>query len=72
MLHLFTYYHNQIPPPTYPNMSKDVKSSSTNSNTLGATSTGDQSHFENLPVLKKLSPSSTGQRIQGKVVIVTG
>jgi hypothetical protein len=33
---------------------------------------GDQGKFENIPVLKKIAPSSVGPRLQGKVVIVTG
>jgi hypothetical protein len=33
---------------------------------------GDQGSFENIPILKKIAPSSTGPRVQDKVVIVTG
>lgn len=32
----------------------------------------DQGKFEDIPILKKVAPSSVGPRIQGKVVIVTG
>ncbi|TQS36362.1 hypothetical protein Golomagni_03191 [Golovinomyces magnicellulatus] len=32
----------------------------------------DQGNFENIPVLKQIAPSSTGQRISGKVAIITG
>jgi hypothetical protein len=32
----------------------------------------DQGQFEDLPVLKKIAPDSTGPRVKGKVVIVTG
>lgn len=32
----------------------------------------DQGSFENIPVLKKIAPSSVGPRVQGRVVIVTG
>lgn len=32
----------------------------------------DQGSFEDIPKLKKIAPSSTGQRVKGKVVIVTG
>ncbi|KAG0645935.1 3-oxoacyl-reductase [Hyphodiscus hymeniophilus] len=32
----------------------------------------DQGTFEHLPILKKIAPSSTGPRVKGKVVIVTG
>ncbi|TAQ85701.1 hypothetical protein B7494_g5972 [Chlorociboria aeruginascens] len=33
---------------------------------------GDQGKFEDIPVLKKIAPDSTGPRVKGKVVIVTG
>lgn len=33
---------------------------------------GDQGTFENIPILKKIAPDSTGPRVKGKVVIVTG
>ena len=33
---------------------------------------GDQGTFEDIPVLKKIAPDSTGPRVKGKVVIVTG
>jgi len=32
----------------------------------------DQGTFEDIPVLKKVAPASTGPRVKGKVVIVTG
>jgi NAD(P)-dependent dehydrogenase (short-subunit alcohol dehydrogenase family) len=32
----------------------------------------DQGKFEDIPVLKKIAPDSTGPRVQGKVIIVTG
>jgi len=32
----------------------------------------DQGNFENIPKLKKIAPDSTGPRVQGKVVIITG
>lgn len=32
----------------------------------------DQGNFENIPILKKIAPDSTGPRVKGKVVIVTG
>ncbi|RDW66102.1 putative 3-oxoacyl-[acyl-carrier-protein] reductase FabG-2 [Coleophoma cylindrospora] len=32
----------------------------------------DQGNFENIPVLKKIAPSSTGPRVKDKVIIVTG
>jgi len=32
----------------------------------------DQGTFEDIPVLKKIAPDSTGPRVKGKVVIVTG
>lgn len=32
----------------------------------------DQGKFEDIPVLKKIAPDSTGPRVKGKVVIVTG
>jgi hypothetical protein len=32
----------------------------------------DQGTFENIPILKKVAPDSTGPRVKGKVVIVTG
>jgi NAD(P)-dependent dehydrogenase (short-subunit alcohol dehydrogenase family) len=32
----------------------------------------DQGNFEGIPVLKKIAPDSTGPRVKGKVVIVTG
>lgn len=33
---------------------------------------GSQGAFASIPQLKTVAPSSTGQRVQGKVVIVTG
>jgi hypothetical protein len=33
---------------------------------------GDQGVFENIPKLKKIAGDSTGPRVKGKVVIVTG
>jgi len=33
---------------------------------------GDQGNFEDIPKLKKIAQSSVGQRVKGKVVIVTG
>jgi len=33
---------------------------------------GDQGNFESIPILKKIAPDSTGPRVKGKVVIVTG
>lgn len=33
---------------------------------------GDQGKFEDIPVLKKIAGDSTGPRVKGKVVIVTG
>jgi len=33
---------------------------------------GDLGNFENIPKLKKIAPDSTGPRVKGKVVIVTG
>jgi hypothetical protein len=33
---------------------------------------GDQGMFENIPKLKKIGGDSTGPRVKGKVVIVTG
>lgn len=33
---------------------------------------GDQGKFEDIPKLKKIAPDSTGPRVKGKVVIVTG
>lgn len=33
---------------------------------------GDQGSFENIPVLKKVAGDSTGPRVKGKVVVVTG
>jgi len=32
----------------------------------------DQGKFEDIPILKKIAPDSTGPRVQGKVIIVTG
>ncbi|KAB8294040.1 hypothetical protein EYC80_009498 [Monilinia laxa] len=32
----------------------------------------DQGTFENIPILKKIAPDSTGPRVKGKVIIVTG
>lgn len=33
---------------------------------------GDQGKFEDIPILKKIAGDSTGPRVKGKVVIVTG
>lgn len=33
---------------------------------------GDQGSFENIPILKKVAGDSTGPRVKGKVVVVTG
>jgi NAD(P)-dependent dehydrogenase (short-subunit alcohol dehydrogenase family) len=33
---------------------------------------GDQGSFEGIPILKKIAPDSTGPRVKGKVVIITG
>ncbi|KAH8816243.1 putative 3-oxoacyl-reductase FabG [Xylogone sp. PMI_703] len=33
---------------------------------------GDQGKFEDIPKLKKIAPDSTGPRVKGKVVIITG
>jgi hypothetical protein len=33
---------------------------------------GDQGTFENIPKLKKVGGDSTGPRVKGKVVIITG
>ena len=33
---------------------------------------GDQGTFENIPIIKKIAPDSTGPRVKDKVVIVTG
>jgi hypothetical protein len=33
---------------------------------------GDQGKFEDIPILKKIAPDSTGPRVKGKVIIITG